>query len=149
VLSWGRGNSGQLGHGEVLSNALFPKAVTSLDGYFITHVAAGWSHSGFVSGLFCSGCILTVFVKVEVTWFSVESGFFSFWFGLLGWFSDSGCVFTCGDGTFGQLGHGDYASQCSPVKLSCFVDQRVVQVACGMRHSLVLLEGIGLVLVGA
>ncbi|KAK7368131.1 hypothetical protein VNO80_10153 [Phaseolus coccineus] len=102
VLSWGRGNSGQLGHGEVLSNALFPKAVTSLDGYFITHVAAGWSHSGFIS--------------------------------------DTGCVFTCGDGTFGQLGHGDYASQCSPVKLPCFVDQRVVQVACGMRHSLVLLK---------
>ncbi|KAL9328129.1 hypothetical protein ACSQ67_003132 [Phaseolus vulgaris] len=102
VLSWGRGNSRQLGHGEVLSNALFPKAVTSLDGYFITHVAAGWSHSGFVS--------------------------------------DTGCVFTCGDGTFGQLGHGDYASQCSPVKLSCFVDQRAVQVACGMRHSLVLLK---------
>ncbi|CAJ1931681.1 unnamed protein product [Sphenostylis stenocarpa] len=102
ALSWGRGNSGQLGHGEIVSNALLPKAVMSLDGYFITHVAAGWSHSGFVS--------------------------------------DTGCVFTCGDGTFGQLGHGDYASHCLPVKLSCFVDQRVVQVACGMRHSLVLLK---------
>ncbi|XP_027914148.1 ultraviolet-B receptor UVR8 isoform X2 [Vigna unguiculata] len=102
VFSWGRGNSGQLGHGEVVSNALVPKGVTSLDGYFITHVAAGWSHSGFVS--------------------------------------DSGCVFTCGDGTFGQLGHGDYASHCSPVKLPCFGDQRVAQVACGMRHSLVLLK---------
>ncbi|XP_022631374.1 ultraviolet-B receptor UVR8 isoform X2 [Vigna radiata var. radiata] len=102
VFSWGRGNSGQLGHGEVVNKALFPKVVTSLDGYFITNVAAGWSHSGFVS--------------------------------------DSGCVFTCGDGTFGQLGHGDYASHCSPVKLTCFGDQRVAQVACGMRHSLVLLK---------
>ncbi|RDY05215.1 Ultraviolet-B receptor UVR8, partial [Mucuna pruriens] len=98
VLSWGRGNSGQLGHGEVVSNALYPKAVTSLDGDFITHVSAGWSHS------------------------------------------DTGCVFTCGDGSFGQLGHGDYASHCSPVKVSCFVDQHVAQVACGMRHSLVLLK---------
>jgi len=44
---------------------LFPKAVTSLDGYFITHVAAGWSHSGFVSGLLSSGYVFTVFVNVE------------------------------------------------------------------------------------
>ncbi|XP_057448340.1 ultraviolet-B receptor UVR8 isoform X2 [Lotus japonicus] len=102
VLSWGRGSSGQLGHGEVVNNALEPKIVTSLDGYFITHVSAGWSHSGFVS--------------------------------------DTGCLFTCGDGSFGQLGHGDYASQCFPVRVSCFVDQHVVKVACGMRHSLVLLK---------
>ncbi|GAU41379.1 hypothetical protein TSUD_398160 [Trifolium subterraneum] len=103
VLSWGRGNSGQLGHGEVVNNVLYPKAVTSLDNYFITHVSAGWSHSGFVS--------------------------------------DTGCLFTCGDGSFGQLGHGDYASHSSPVKVSYFVDQHVAQVACGMRHSLVLLKG--------
>ncbi|XP_027361319.1 ultraviolet-B receptor UVR8 isoform X2 [Abrus precatorius] len=102
VLSWGRGNSGQLGHGEVCNNALYPKFMTSLDGYFITHVSAGWSHSGFVS--------------------------------------DSGSVFTCGDGSFGQLGHGDYASHCSPVKVSCFINQHVEQIACGMRHSLVLLK---------
>jgi len=46
-----------------------------LDGYFITHVAAGWSHSGFVSGLLSSGYVFTVFVNVEVTWFSAESGY--------------------------------------------------------------------------
>lgn len=51
VLSWGRGNSGQLGHGEIVNSMLYPKAVTSLDNYFITYVSAGWSHSGFVSGL--------------------------------------------------------------------------------------------------
>lgn len=70
VLTWGRGNSGQLGHGEMVNSLLTPKPVLSLESYFITHVSAGWSHSGFVS--------------------------------------DEGCVFTCGDGSFGQLGHGDY-----------------------------------------
>lgn len=50
VFSWGRGSSGQLGHGEVTSSCLTPKAVTSLEGYFITSVSAGWSNSGFVSG---------------------------------------------------------------------------------------------------
>ncbi|XP_019433360.1 PREDICTED: ultraviolet-B receptor UVR8 [Lupinus angustifolius] len=102
VMSWGRGNSGQLGHGEVVSNSLYPKIVTSLNAYFITHVSAGWSHSAFVS--------------------------------------DSGCLFTCGDGSFGQLGHGDYTSHCTPLKVSFFANQHVAQVACGMRHSLVLLK---------
>ncbi len=56
-------------------------------------------------------------------------------------FSDAGDVFTCGDGSFGQLGHGDYSSQCSPVKVSFLDDLSVKQIACGMRHSLVLLKG--------
>ncbi|XP_015967051.1 ultraviolet-B receptor UVR8 [Arachis duranensis] len=102
VLSWGRGSSGQLGHGEFVNNSLYPKPVTSLDPYFITNVSAGWSHSAFVS--------------------------------------DTGCLFTCGDASFGQLGHGDYTSRCSPAKVSSFDNRRVAKVACGMRHSLVLLE---------
>ncbi|XP_065860895.1 ultraviolet-B receptor UVR8 isoform X2 [Euphorbia lathyris] len=101
VLTWGRGTSGELGHGELL-NSLHPKPVNLLDDYFITHVSAGWSHSGFVS--------------------------------------DSGCLFTCGDGSFGQLGHGDYQSHSTPVKVSYFADRHVEQIACGMRHSLVLLK---------
>ncbi|KAK6241963.1 Regulator of chromosome condensation [Theobroma cacao] len=102
VLTWGRGNSGQLGHGEMVNTLLAPKPVMSLESYFITQVSAGWSHSGFVS--------------------------------------DEGCAFTCGDGSFGQLGHGDYRSHCSPVKVSFFVNKHVEQIACGMRHSLVLLK---------
>ncbi|XP_021893098.1 ultraviolet-B receptor UVR8 isoform X2 [Carica papaya] len=101
VLTWGRGTSGQLGHGEN-ANSLYPNPVTSLESYTIINVAAGWNHSGFVS--------------------------------------DSGCLFSCGDGSFGQLGHGDYRSHCSPVKVSYFVNKHVRQVACGMRHSLVLLR---------
>ncbi|KAB1220734.1 Ultraviolet-B receptor UVR8 [Morella rubra] len=102
VMTWGRGASGQLGHGEMVNN-LYPKAVTSLQNDFIIHVSAGWSHSGFVA--------------------------------------DSGCLFTCGDGSFGQLGHGDYKSHCSPVRVSFFANEHVEQIACGMRHSLVLLKG--------
>ncbi|XP_062160623.1 ultraviolet-B receptor UVR8 isoform X1 [Alnus glutinosa] len=102
VLTWGRGTSGQLGHGDIF-NSLYPKLVASLQAYFIAHVSAGWSHSGFVS--------------------------------------DSGCLFTCGDGSFGQLGHGDYRSHSSPVRVSYFVNKHVEQIACGMRHSLVLLKG--------
>ncbi|GMP94143.1 hypothetical protein CsSME_00043705 [Camellia sinensis var. sinensis] len=102
VLTWGRGTSGQLGHGEMV-NCLHPKPVQLLETLIVTHVSAGWNHSGFVT--------------------------------------DPGCLFTCGDGSFGQLGHGDYNSHSSPVMLSYFTSKHVEQIACGMRHSLVLLKG--------
>ncbi|KAG9134463.1 hypothetical protein Leryth_019926 [Lithospermum erythrorhizon] len=102
VLTWGRGTSGQLGHGE-MCNSLQPKLVESLQSLVITHVSAGWNHSGFVS--------------------------------------DTGCLFTCGDGSFGQLGHGDFSSQCIPTEISYFNTRQVLQIACGMRHSLALLKG--------
>lgn len=54
---------------------------------------------------------------------------------------DSGRLFTCGDGSFGQLGLGDFSSHCYPVEVSCFASKHVGQIACGMRHSLVLLKG--------
>lgn len=49
VLTWGRGTSGQLGHGEMV-NSLEPKIVKGLEGVVVAHVSAGWNHSGFVSG---------------------------------------------------------------------------------------------------
>lgn len=55
--------------------------------------------------------------------------------------ADSGCLFTCGNGSFGQLGHGDNMSLSTPAKVSYFVDKSVKMVACGMRHSLVLIAG--------
>lgn len=54
---------------------------------------------------------------------------------------DGGSVFTCGDGSFGQLGHGDFKSHCSAVKVSYFDNKHVERIACGMRHSIVLLKG--------
>lgn len=58
-----------------------------------------------------------------------------------GFVSECGNLFTCGDGFFGQLGHGDYMSQNFPVKVSFFESKHVDQIACGMRHSLALLKG--------
>ncbi|KAL1195744.1 Ultraviolet-B receptor UVR8 [Cardamine amara subsp. amara] len=102
VLTWGRGSSGQLGHGDILNTSL-PKPVSFFNDYVITQASAGWSHSGFVS--------------------------------------DSGCLFTCGNGSFGQLGHGDNMSLTTPAKVSYFFNTSVKMVACGMRHSLVLFAG--------
>lgn len=57
-----------------------------------------------------------------------------------GFVSDEGKLFTCGDGSFGQLGHGDYQSRCSPDEVLFFSDRHVDQIACGMRHSLALVK---------
>ncbi|GMH15329.1 hypothetical protein Nepgr_017170 [Nepenthes gracilis] len=103
VFTWGRGTSGQLGHGDT-ANCSLPNLVKSLESFAISHVSAGWSHSGFVS--------------------------------------DCGHLFTCGDGSFGQLGHGDYQSQSSPSEVLFFGSKFVKQIACGMRHSLVLVREI-------
>lgn len=102
VLTWGRGGSGQLGHGDMV-NSSQPKFVEGLKGVVVTHVSAGWNHSGFVT--------------------------------------ENGAIFTCGDGSFGQLGHGDNNSLSYPLEVSYFASKPVDRVACGMRHSLVLLRG--------
>ncbi|XP_042056038.1 probable E3 ubiquitin-protein ligase HERC3 [Salvia splendens] len=102
VLTWGRGTSGQLGHGESVSTSQ-AHIVKELEGFVITHVSAGWNHSGFVS--------------------------------------ETGAIFTCGDGSFGQLGHDDSSSQLYPRQVSYFASKPVQQVACGMRHTLLLLAG--------
>lgn len=59
VLTWGRGTSGQLGHGEMV-NCLHPKSVEYLEGIFITHASAGWNHSGFVSGFILSASAINL-----------------------------------------------------------------------------------------
>lgn len=51
VFTWGRGTSGQLGHGNMV-NILEPKSVEFLCNFNIANVSAGWNHSGFVSGLY-------------------------------------------------------------------------------------------------
>jgi secretion-regulating guanine nucleotide exchange factor len=47
----------------------------------------------------------------------------------------------CGDGSFGQLGTGDNQSRNLPFEVSFFMTKHVERLACGMRHSLVLLKG--------
>ncbi|KAL5710488.1 HECT-type E3 ubiquitin transferase [Ranunculus cassubicifolius] len=101
VLTWGRGTSGQLGHGDT-KNCLHPLPVHKLENLVISNVSAGWNHSGFVS--------------------------------------NTGRIFTCGDGSFGQLGHGDDQSQYLPREVLSLGSKDVELVACGMRHTLVLLK---------
>lgn len=49
---------------------------------------------------------------------------------------DKGELYTCGDGTFGQLGHGDTESRLLPCRVEHLSSVPINMVACGMRHTL-------------
>ncbi|XP_024193985.1 ultraviolet-B receptor UVR8 isoform X1 [Rosa chinensis] len=157
VWSWGAGTDGQLGTGR-LQDDLLPQLLRlpSLSAVGpISLLACGGAH---VLALTSGGKVLTwgrgtsgqlghsdrvnsphpKLVMSLDTYFITHA---SAGWNHSGFVSDAGDVFTCGDGSFGQLGHGDYSLHCSPVKVSFFDDHCVEQIACGMRHSLVLLKG--------
>ncbi|CAK9214357.1 unnamed protein product [Sphagnum troendelagicum] len=102
AMTWGRGLSGALGHGNESSWNL-PNPVKSLQGIKISIAAAGWNHTAFVT--------------------------------------ESGGLYTCGDGTFGQLGLGDTQTRFLPCLVEHLTSLFVTMVACGMRHTLALVQG--------
>ena len=54
--------------------------------------------------------------------------------------SDDGTVFSFGAGESGQLGHGDEADKCEPKVIEALRGHRVVAIAAGPEHSVVLTD---------
>ncbi|KAL9263480.1 Ultraviolet-B receptor UVR8-like protein [Drosera capensis] len=156
IWSWGAGTDGQLGTGEShdshtpqLIHHLFPAPRRH-----ISHISCGGAH---VIALTSCGRVLSWGrgtsgqlghrdamnrdrpVAVEALEGVVVSGVAAGW-NHSGFVSASGQLFTCGDGSFGQLGHGDLQQYRSPLEVSFFDSLHVEQIACGMRHSLVLVK---------
>ena len=52
--------------------------------------------------------------------------------------TESGDVFSCGDGDYGKLGHGDEEDQHVPKVVEALRGKGAVQVSAGHKHSLVL-----------
>ncbi|KMZ70958.1 hypothetical protein ZOSMA_18G00490 [Zostera marina] len=48
-----------------------------------------------------------------------------------GFLTDGECLLTCGDGSFGQLGHGNYQSLFSPTEVSFFAIKYIKKIAFG------------------
>ncbi|GAB4839939.1 hypothetical protein Ancab_020649 [Ancistrocladus abbreviatus] len=157
MWSWGAGTEGQLATGKLEDehrpqlldlpslSSFRPICFLSCGGAHVVALTScgkvltwGRGTSGQLGHEDMNNCLQPKLVK------SLESLFISYvsagW-NHSGFVSDSGQLFTCGDGSFGQLGHGDYQSYCSPLEVSFFGSQHVKQIACGMRHSLVLIEG--------
>ncbi len=60
-MTWGRGLSGALGHGNESSWNL-PNPVKSLQGIKISSAAAGWNHTAFVTGLLGPNSLKTMYI---------------------------------------------------------------------------------------
>ncbi|XP_075231807.1 serine/threonine-protein kinase Nek8-like [Lycorma delicatula] len=52
--------------------------------------------------------------------------------------SDSGVIMTCGDGTFGSLGHGDFLRIIKPRLVEKLLSVDVVEMSCGEHHCAVI-----------
>ncbi len=101
VLSFGWGGDGQLGHGDE-GIQLVPKMIEGLRGVRIVMIAAGQFHN----------MVLT----------------------------DEGTVLSFGMGRCGRLGHGDREHQLVPKVIEALRDTRVVAIAAGSFHSMVLTD---------
>ncbi|KAJ6366240.1 hypothetical protein OIU77_002759, partial [Salix suchowensis] len=54
--------------------------------------------------------------------------------------TSDGNLYGWGWNKFGQVGVGDNIDHCSPVQVKIPLDQKVVQISCGWRHTLAVTE---------
>ncbi|KAJ8769146.1 hypothetical protein K2173_000921 [Erythroxylum novogranatense] len=153
LYGWGWGRYGNLGLGD-RNDRLVPQKVYLPDGEKMHMVACGWRHTISVSS---SGVLFTygwskygqlghgdfedqlIPHKLE----ALKENFISQISG--GWrhsmaLTSSGKLYGWGWNKFGQVGVGDNIDHCSPVQVKLPLDQKVVQVSCGWRHTLALTE---------
>jgi hypothetical protein len=114
IVSWGAGDHGQLGHGGQFDE-LVPRVIGTVKS--VVRVAAGLRHSMAL-------CDTNV---PDVGGDGVSRNFGTSAFDLWGWGSNS----------YGELGLGDTNIRLNPTKITAFNRARVLDVACGDRHTIV------------
>ncbi|XP_071455632.1 probable E3 ubiquitin-protein ligase HERC4 [Hetaerina americana] len=153
LYSWGSNTYGQLGIGTVGEDVSKPQLVKSLAGIPLAFIACGGFHSfavsksGTVFGwgknafgqLGLSDCgvnksfpsQLKTLRTVGVKYISCGDDFSVF-------LTKDGGVFTCGLGSYGQLGHNSKTNEVLPRKVMELMGLEVTQISCGRRHTLAL-----------
>ncbi|KAL5505563.1 hypothetical protein EMCRGX_G007016 [Ephydatia muelleri] len=157
VFSWGQNSYGQLGTIGKSSNV--PQLMADFEGVPLIFIAAGTNHS---IALTCSGLVFgwgrnnkgqlglghenDVYKPTELpalraqNIINVACGEEHTVF-----LTMDGGVFVCGSNTQGQLGLPS-AHQCvHPIRVQDLMGSTVIQIACGRFHTLVLVDGSGLV----
>jgi len=154
IYTWGDGNWGRLGHGGE-EGSRFPKQVHALAGHIILSVATGVCH-----------CLAVTEEGEVFSWGSASSGecghVISNGDQLLprrvealagvrargasaGWnhslvVTENGALYSFGDGSSGQLGHGIGCDEHTPRIVNALQHLRITAAAAGYNHSLALTE---------
>src|SRR5690606_13516829 len=110
VYSWGRNVDGQLGHGDT-DNRCTPTLINGL--YNIKKIFCGQSHSMAING---NKLIFNYNSKIE-----------------------NSEIFAWGENENGQFGLGDNSKRVKPTLNSFFKNKKIIKMACGFDHCLVLL----------
>lgn len=155
VVSWGRGEDGQLGHGDA-EERLNPQAVFSLIGKNVRFVTCGAEYSVCVAkdsddadevyawgwadfGRLGLGACSDVFIPTPIQAFSgkkvgaIACGDTHTLVALEG----SGHLYTFGRNQNGQLGTGDTEDSMLPRHVTALAGKKVINVAAGAEHSIV------------
>jgi alpha-tubulin suppressor-like RCC1 family protein len=146
VYSWGENEYGPLGHGDRLTRSS-PTLVDGLEG--VRGLEAGFSHSFAVTqagAVFSWGRNIVLKAQdslrpivvegcggARVRRVYAETGVALF-------IGENGELFSCGRGSFGQLGHGDTQRQRSPKRVEALQGVRMSSVSFGQTYVLALAE---------
>ncbi|XP_076173074.1 HECT and RLD domain containing E3 ubiquitin ligase 4 isoform X2 [Ptiloglossa arizonensis] len=157
LYSWGYNNEGQLGLGSDTEIEIKPKLVSSLVAVPIAFIACGGYHSIAISksgsifgwGQNTSGQLglndirnrnvpsqLQTLQNAKVCYASCGKDFSVF-------LTLDGRVFTCGEGSYGQLGHGRDSKEILPRQVMELMGSTVTQISCGESHTLALVPSRG------
>lgn len=150
LYAWGANSYGQCGLGTMSNKETVPQHIASLLGVPISLIACGSNHtfalskSGAVFGWGknthgqlglqhkdnrCYPSHLKSLRDVKICHITCGEDFTAF-------LTLDGGVFTCGNGEYGQTGHGTTRDELFPRKVMELMGSTVTQVACGRRHLL-------------
>uniref|UniRef100_M4A648 HECT and RLD domain containing E3 ubiquitin protein ligase 3 n=1 Tax=Xiphophorus maculatus TaxID=8083 RepID=M4A648_XIPMA len=163
LFTWGQNTSGQLGLGKGEPSKLTPHPLKSLAGIPLAQITAGGDHSFALS---LSGAVFG-WGKNRAGQLGLndkqdgESDFSSFDFLLCclsqkvvyiscgdehtAALTKDGGLFTFGDGSWGQLGHGSTNNELLPRRVLELMGTEVSQIACGRHHTLALVPSSSMV----
>uniref|UniRef100_A0A669C3N1 HECT and RLD domain containing E3 ubiquitin protein ligase 3 n=1 Tax=Oreochromis niloticus TaxID=8128 RepID=A0A669C3N1_ORENI len=159
LFTWGQNTSGQLGLGKGEPSKLFPHPLKSLAGIPLAQITAGGDHSFALSlsgAVFGWGknragqlglndkqdravpCHIKFLRSQKVVYISCGDEHTAA-------LTKDGGLFTFGDGSWGQLGHGSTNSELLPRRVLELMGTEVSQIACGRHHTLAFVPSSGVV----
>ncbi|KDO30466.1 hypothetical protein SPRG_04368 [Saprolegnia parasitica CBS 223.65] len=148
LYTWGSGEDGRLGHGDIRDRAI-PRKVMSLLSQRVVQASCGGAHTAVVTtthGLYTFGRAKNgrLGLGEDATTFKMTPEAIATpvdeWTAVCcGWNFTAGRVYCWGKQGEGQCGLG-YANQdqCAPVRVDALAPYEIVQVACGYTHTLAL-----------